>query len=135
VYATAVCALVDWARGTMSVACAGHPPPLRYRPGHEVLPIPCEATTPLLLTDLDEVPSTTHDLRPGDRLLFYTDGVTDREAPSGVENNAERLARSLSRSGDQPVERAVASIVDDVETFAGGREPQDDSTLLLMSMQ
>ncbi len=135
VYATAICALVDPASQTLTIACAGHPVPLHFRPGQTVNPLPCESTTPLLLTDSQRMPCTQHQLESGDRLLFYTDGVTDRENGEGVAYDTIRLAAALAQTGSQPVDSVLGAIVADIETFAGGREPEDDHTLLLMGVE
>lgn len=134
VYATAAYAVVDIHARTIRVASAGHPLPLRFRPGAGVAPLACDATTPLLLAPVAGIPDSEHALEPGDRVLFYTDGVTDREAPSGACYDLERLAHSLARVGAAPVDSALAAIVADVEVFADGVEPTDDNTLLLMGV-
>ena len=134
VYATAIFAIVDPVHGSMQIACAGHPLPLRYRPGVGVEALACEATTPLLLRDLEDVPCVEHDLRPGDRVLFFTDGITDRESPSGESYDVSRLSDSLARTGAHAVDAAIPAIVSDVEAFADGLEPVDDNTLLLMGI-
>ena len=80
------------------------------------------------------MPCAEHELRPGDRVLFYTDGVTDREAPSGEAYDVARLSAALEREGSEPVAAAVAAIVADVDAVAEGGEPVDDNTLLLMGV-
>ncbi|HEX5108381.1 MAG TPA: SpoIIE family protein phosphatase [Vicinamibacterales bacterium] len=134
VYATAIYAVVDGAARTLTVACAGHPLPLRSRERGRVAPLNCERTTPLLLMDLAAVPCTNHALEPGDRLLFYTDGVTDREAASGDAYEVDRLGDALAGCGDRTVDAAMAHLVADIESFAEGQEPHDDNTLLLMEV-
>ena len=134
VYATAVYAVVDARARTIRLAAAGHPLPLHFTQGADVTRLACEATTPLLLRAMGDIPETEHSLAPGDRLLFYTDGVTDREDSQGSTYDLERLARSLARAGAAPVETALASIIGDVEVFADGAEPGDDNTLLLMGV-
>jgi sigma-B regulation protein RsbU (phosphoserine phosphatase) len=134
VYATAVCAVVDAGRGTLRVACAGHPPPVLWRAGAGASLLPCEATTPLLLMELAGVPETEHAITAGDRILFYTDGVTDRESASGDPYAADGLMRALARVGAASVEAAIAGLVDDLERFAGPAEPADDNTLLLLGI-
>lgn len=135
VYATAIHAVVDAEGRSLQIAVAGHPLPLLWRAGQDVQSIECGGTTPLLLRDPGVVCATTHALEPGDRVLFYTDGVTDRESPEGLAYDAPRLAVALARSGPLPVDRAIAAIVGDVESFAHGNEPGDDHTLLLMEVR
>jgi phosphoserine phosphatase RsbU/P len=135
VYATAVYAVLDPRARRLRLAAAGHPLPLRFRADCGVTPLDCEATPPLLLTDLHEVQTTEHQLAPGDRLLFYTDGVTDREAPGGEHYDVGRLAEAFARHGAQHTEGALAGVVYDVETFAQGAEPKDDNTLLMLGVE
>jgi sigma-B regulation protein RsbU (phosphoserine phosphatase) len=135
VYATATCAIVDARAGAMRIACAGHPLPIFWRPGAGASLLHCEATTPLLLMDLADVPEIEHPLAPGDRILFYTDGVTDREAPSGARYEIERLIEALARVAGLPVVNGLQSIVADIELFADGIEPGDDNTLLLVGIE
>lgn len=135
VYATAVYAVIDPARGTLRLASAGHPVPLRFRPGADVAPLECEAVAPLLLVDLQRAPAAEHPLEPGDRILFYTDGVTDRENPDGDHYDTHRLADALRRSGAHGVDQALASVLSDVEAHAAGTEATDDHTLLMVGME
>jgi sigma-B regulation protein RsbU (phosphoserine phosphatase) len=84
---------------------------------------------------LTAVPCTELTLAAGDRLLFYTDGVTDRETPSGDAYDITRLGAALASCGDQSAEGAVTYLVADIESFAQGHEPQDDITLLLIDVR
>jgi sigma-B regulation protein RsbU (phosphoserine phosphatase) len=90
------------------------------------------ATIPLLLMDLEAVPTSEHVLKPGDRLLFYTDGITNRKMTAGVPYEAERLATALDGARRFPADAAIDALVGDIEFFADGREPDDDQTLLLV---
>jgi phosphoserine phosphatase RsbU/P len=135
VYATAVYAVVDGAARSMRMASAGHPLPLLFRAGEEVRALECDATTPLLLREPGKLQATAHALMPADRVLFYTDGVTDRESPGGEAYEGTRLASALARGGTLPVEHALSVVVADIETFADGRESGDDNTLLMMEVR
>ena len=72
-------------------------------------------------------------LQPGDRVLFYTDGVTDTQAPGGERFGVPRLADFLVRAtldGVSPAEtvrRLSASIM-----HHNGNNLSDDATLLLI---
>jgi sigma-B regulation protein RsbU (phosphoserine phosphatase) len=130
-FATALSAVIDPGAAMLHLACAGHPPPLLLRDG-QVSAVPCDATLPLLMMDMPRIPVTRVRLQPGDRILFYTDGVTERFGPGGDEMyDLSRLISSFERAAGLPPEPLVASLVVDLELFADSNEPEDDQTLLL----
>jgi phosphoserine phosphatase RsbU/P len=132
IFATAVYAVIDLAGRTIRIACAGHPPPLLVRAGVPVAPITVEATMPLLLDEISSIPSIEHVIGAGDRLLFYTDGITDRENGGGEPYDLSRLTSALERTLALPATVAIEWVVDDIERFAGGHEADDDQTLLMV---
>ena len=134
VFATAVYGVVDRRDRTLRFACAGHPAPLRFRADAGVAALGCEAATPLLFADVGPLETAEHALAPGDRVLLYTDGITDREAPGGDMYDAERLRQAFRRAGPCDASGIVRHVVRDVEAFANGRESNDDQTLLLIAV-
>jgi sigma-B regulation protein RsbU (phosphoserine phosphatase) len=130
-YATAVYAVLDAARGTLRVSSAGHPPPLWLRRGDPVRTLPIDLAMCVLWEELHHLPCVEHVLRPGDRLVFYTDGITDRQAHDGSMYDPERLADALARIGPLPPTEIVRHIVAELDSFAGGHDPADDQTLLV----
>jgi phosphoserine phosphatase RsbU/P len=132
-FATALYAVLHADSRTVQLSCAGHPPPLISRPSQGVTTLPVDAVTPLLLMDLGAVPTTTHQLQRGDRLLLYTDGVTEREAPDGRMYD-DRLAASFGKVAHLAPSAILWSLVADLEAFADGREPSDDFTLLVIGV-
>ena len=74
---------------------------------------------------------TEAELQPDDRILLYTDGVTERFNKDGKTYGEERLLRQLEANpGSQPQEQ-LAAIMKDVDNFANGRLADDDQALLL----
>jgi sigma-B regulation protein RsbU (phosphoserine phosphatase) len=134
-FATAIYAVIDAKRRTMRIACAGHPPPFLVRLGDAVREVPVDATVFLLMTDLGTVPCTEHALRPGDRVVFYTDGILERQTPDEAMYDADRMKAVLERVGALDPIAIVAQAVADVEMFAAGREPDDDQTLLVVGIK
>ena len=118
----------------MRLACAGHPPPLLYRPGTPVKSAAVDAVVPLLLMEIDEVPTTELQLEVGDRLLFYTDGVTERMSPSETMYDLDRLSAAFERIGSQGAGEIVGRLTADVEAFAAGQEAEDDLTLMVLGL-
>ena len=132
-FATALCALVDPVDRSVTIACAGHPPPLLIRAGR-VEPFPVQATLPILMMDLPSVPEVRQQLNPGDRVLFYTDGVTERHDPGDDMYDFPRLMEVFGATASLPPDEQIKAIVADLDAFGGEREPDDDQTLLLMAV-
>jgi sigma-B regulation protein RsbU (phosphoserine phosphatase) len=130
-YATAVYAVLDAGAGTLRLSSAGHPPPLLLRPGERAQVLPVETTTCLLWDELRDVPCVEHRVRAGDRLVFYTDGITERQAPLEVMYDPDQFAAALTRIGAAAPAAIVQAIVAELDRFAAGHEPDDDQTLVV----
>jgi serine phosphatase RsbU (regulator of sigma subunit) len=129
-FATGQLAQLERQTGTLNWVNAGHP--LLIRDSRVVGELQCPPTLPWGL-DAGEAHMATETLEPGDGVLFFTDGVTDAQAPDGVEFGAERLADLVGqviseglRPGDA-VRRVVRAVVDYKTT-----ELRDDATMVLV---
>ena len=90
-------------RGCASVVLAGHPPPLLVRDG-EVVPV--GHTGPLLgAVEAADWRAEPVEIRPGDTLVLYTDGVLDAALPGG-ERFGERRLRELVEAAGRRARRA-----------------------------
>lgn len=83
-----------------------------------------------------EFEEETVTLRPGDRLVFYTDGVSEAESPSGEMYGEDRLydlvtAMPKHLSAKEVAERIVASL----EQFLAGTDAGDDITLMVLRVR
>ena len=134
VFATAAYGVVDTAHHTMRFASAGHPLPLVSRPGEDTTALRCEGALPLLFAHPAPIPVAEHALSAGDRILVYTDGITDRQAASGDMYEVDRLAAAFTRSAPRDAPGVVEHIVRDIEAFAAGAEAADDQTLLVIAI-
>ena len=132
IFATAIYAVVDVRQKIVRLACAGHPPPLLVRHGQPVTAAAVDATVPLFFGEMQEIATSEHVVVTGDRLLFYTDGVTDHENAAGLPYDVERLTSALDDARGLPAEATVNCVVADLEMFADGHEADDDQTLVLV---
>jgi hypothetical protein len=77
---------------------------------------------------------STHQLAPGDTLLFYTDGVTEALDERNRFDTAGRLRSVFAGLKQESVERITRTIMSDVRAFAGdagtGRRPYDPGRAL-----
>ena len=133
-FATGLYGVLDAERGTLHLACAGHPPPLLLRATGQVESLPVTPVLALLWDELGDIPVTTHALRSGERVLFFTDGITDRQAPDGSMFDEERLVAALAGIGPVAPALLVDRLTAELDGFAAGREPDDDQTLLVVGM-
>jgi uncharacterized protein (TIGR02246 family) len=76
----------------------------------------------------------TVQLQKGDRLIVFSDGVTEAVNTKGEEFGAERLAACVAELGNLTPADQVARIMDAVQTFAKGARQADDITALVLSV-
>jgi phosphoserine phosphatase RsbU/P len=73
-------------------------------------------------------------LSPGDRLLLFTDGVTEASRSDGEEFGDARLIRLLAENGETNAEQLQKKILDTVGSFCDGNW-QDDATLIAVTVE
>jgi serine phosphatase RsbU (regulator of sigma subunit) len=94
-FATAVLARLDIGTGWLRWINAGHPEPLIVR-GLSLVRLPhCPPSRPLGLQESKPGCCETR-LEPGDRLLLYTDGITEARSPQGEFFGEQRLTDFIS---------------------------------------
>jgi len=133
-FATAIYAVIDPAAERMQIACAGHPAPILVRPGEPVAEIQCERTFPLFLFTPRIAPASDHEFRRGDRVLFYTDGIIERQNRAGDLLELQQFMKLISSAADVSNDSLLSYITDHIELFADGGDPNDDETILVASM-
>ena len=97
--------------------------------------LPLETAICVLWQEMDHIPCVEVPLEKGDRWLFFTDGITDRQATDGTMFEMERLSAALARHKDRQPSEIVAAIVAELEQFSKGQEPDDDQTLLIAGVE
>ncbi len=131
-FATAAIARLDLETGVLRWVNCGHPDPLLVRDGVLLHPPACRPARPLgLLAAAPEV-CEVH-LRPGDRVLLYTDGVVEARSPGGEFFGEERLADLVVRAelaGDPPPETMRRLMGSVMEHQAG--QLQDDASIVMV---
>jgi len=116
-----------YADGRTVLANAGHPRPL-LADRRGVRPIE-DASMPLGM--LHEVAYAEHEiqLRTGDTLLFYTDGLTEAQRED-EEYGVGRAAAALRRARGLPLNELLAACVNDLAAFLGDAPRGDDLTMV-----
>jgi len=129
-FITFVVMIIDAKSNTVTIANAGHWPPLLRHCGGDISDIATQTSgAPLGVLPDQSFGETTIPLRPGEVLLLFTDGITEAMNPADDIYGAKRLRRILS-SGPDSAQELVQDIVTDVESFCSGRAQRDDMCLV-----
>ena len=74
------------------------------------------------------------ELRAGDLLVVFTDGVTEARSVSGEEFGEERLQALLRSVAGSPAEHVSAALVDQMRDWIAGAEQHDDLTFVVAAV-
>lgn len=132
-FATACCVCLDLKSGTLCHANAGHPLPMVIGADGTVQMAQVEkkALGPALGLFGDAVYDHMEtQLRPGERLIFYTDGLTEARNEQQREFEEEGLIQSLEIHRDEALAALLESVVRDVVVFTGTPTFEDDVCVL-----
>lgn len=114
---------------TLCLVNAGHPSPVLQRIGEEAIEI-TDAGPFVGMDQAELVPQVEIELKPGDRLFLYSDGVTERRAASGAFFEKKRLLQLLNEDKDRRLPEVLEKIEADNDAFAVGKNSEDDFTIL-----
>jgi serine phosphatase RsbU (regulator of sigma subunit) len=131
-FVTLALAVLDPATHTVTLVVAGHPSPLIYRSAtsqcEEAVP-PEVAGLPISVEDGHEYRSCQVCLEPGDRVLIFSDGVTDAMDRNDEPFRLQGICAALRDKDLAP--RAMGQfLIRTVEHHAAGRSQHDDVTLV-----
>ena len=131
-FVTAQMARLDVGSGLLQWVNAGHPAPLLLRGGRIVAELDSPTTLPVGFGGATPV-VTKRALERGDRVLFFTDGVTEEDRRIGAELGTTRLKDLIERTGiaEEPVQETVRLLSRALMLERGG-VTSDDATLLLI---
>ena len=133
--ATLLLLAVDPQTPQLTFVNAGHPHPLRLR-GTTVEEIISEGTQPDFggSASGQDYLSTTIELRTGDLIIAYTDGLVNTRGPEGRAYGKEGLFKTLRSCANLNSDQAREKILADLTTFRGKTIPQEDVTIMLISL-
>ena len=131
-FVTVLCGVLDLDGGLFTFANAGHEMPILASPTGTTRWV--EGGGPLVgLFDRLGLAEQHVRIRPGERLILFTDGITDAVSPSGERFGPARLLSTIAASC--PTGDAVATcraVIQGVLAFQAEALPADDLALLVL---
>lgn len=133
---TMVYLLIDTARGTLTCSNAGHPQPVILRKGGGIQRL--KRGGPVIGLRSIRPPADREivfseekvQLTPGDRVLLYTDGLTEYQNAAGELYGSARFFGQLETLKEKPLADMIEAVRLSLREFGGGANPADDMTLL-----
>jgi sigma-B regulation protein RsbU (phosphoserine phosphatase) len=125
-------AVIDTTAMTIAYANAGHFPPILMRSDGRAEQL---APTGLVLGVTADWTYTSGliEVGHGDRLVCYTDGITEALTPDNGEFGEDRLVETIRALRTEPPDRLARAVSDAVNAWTGGA-PQDDATLIVAAI-
>jgi sigma-B regulation protein RsbU (phosphoserine phosphatase) len=132
--------MIDTETGQLTTSCAGHPPPVILRASGEIERLP-SGGPPIGTSDLRDgedllvaFQEDRNQLAAGDKLVIYSDGVSEYQNEQGELFGAERLQRILRNMPVQPAQEVVEAVYRTVMEFGRKARPKDDFTIVALGL-
>ena len=129
----------DPATRRLTYTNAGHNPPLVLRKSIGNGSSPIEWLQPtgaaIGLIEQFKFATATIDLRAGDIVVFYTDGVTDARNEQGQYFGTQLLTEAVQAAADLAPRDLLYELRQRLQTFTNGRALEDDTTLVVCKVQ
>ena len=132
-YFTMLYGIIDTRNGRTLVTQAGHPPPIFLKKGINASLIGTGGYPVGMLPDLDYDEEEVH-LGRGDRLILYSDGITECTNDEKEQFSLERLTKLLEKGQYLPLRELMVSIEETLRLWKGDNDFEDDMTLLAMEI-
>jgi sigma-B regulation protein RsbU (phosphoserine phosphatase) len=125
-------AVIDTASRVIGYANAGHFPPVLVRTDGSIERLNPTGLVLGIATDWMYT-SCAVATQPGDRLVLFTDGVTEAVSPNGQEFGDDRLIDRVRAGRRLSADALADDVMNAVTTWTGGA-PQDDATLIVAAL-
>jgi PAS domain S-box-containing protein len=130
-YLTLVYGVLNLRSGELRYVAAGHPGPVVVRKGAP--PIVLEAPTGLPIGLFPaSYEERTVQLRPGDRIYLYSDGITEAMNASGDEFGIQRLLSQLGELQSLPLDQSLNALMESLEEWRCHECLRDDVSIVAL---
>ncbi len=131
-FVSAIYVFIDQRRALLRIACAGHPPLIIQNRADGDLRRFKPAGPPLGIVDAPRYEVGEAALRPGRRLLLYTDGVLECENASGEEFGARRFGELIADFRSASAQDFADALMTELDRFVRDGRQQDDCAVVVV---
>ncbi|NOZ61189.1 MAG: SpoIIE family protein phosphatase [Calditrichaeota bacterium] len=134
-FVSLVSMVLDARAGKLTISNAGHLPPLWWREKEKRIErIENDSGIPLGILANANYDNEVVNLRPGDTILLYTDGVIEAHDAMNKMYTLDKLIDGIRAPIPSPQD-FIERIIDDIKKFQGKVNQHDDITLLALRLQ
>ena len=130
-YATIVYGVLNKHTGDGRLALAGHPKPMILHPGGDIQDL-APGGLPVGMFDAVDYDTQSFRLGPGDRLVTYSDGITDCFDADGVAFDIDHFKALLAGNRDLRADAIADKLKHAVTEWRGGEDFEDDISVLIL---
>lgn len=133
-FVTAWLGMLDLKTGKVSYVNAGHNPPVIKKANGEVMYLKSKASFVLGGFETIKYKANEVQLDEGDKILLYTDGVTEATNCHDELYGEERLLKFVEKDNITSLKDFLFKLKEDIDLFVGTAEQFDDITTLVLSL-
>lgn len=155
-YFTAYYLIYDLANKTLSYSCAGHPSPIIIKRSGELIKLELDGFVIGVSKEFSHLfQSACIALETGDRIVIFTDGITESRAPDGSFLGEKGLMELLERclkaeetannqkekdietflDPSKKLNNLLEQVIEEVRKFTDNKEQKDDETLIIIEVK
>lgn len=131
-YVTSFTCRLDRENMKLSYVNAGHNAPFILR-GEKMIKLENRVFAVGLFPDVP-YEAVEIDVRPGDLLVLYTDGIVEAENPAGMEYSLDRLLDFVTTHREKGAEKIKEMFIGELKEFIGKNHFEDDVTFILIKI-
>jgi sigma-B regulation protein RsbU (phosphoserine phosphatase) len=133
--------MLDPDKNTLEFVSAGHNETFIYRAAARKIDILCPRGFPAGVASLgparleNQIEEEKTRLEKGDKLIVYTDGITEAGGRDGGFFGTERLLAIIEENGGRDIDELKQSVINGITDFTGGAEQGDDMAIMIIERE
>lgn len=137
-FATVFYGVIDIRTDILYYSVAGHTPAILYNSQLDRLELLKTGGLPLGMMESSmfdaNIEAHKRQLKKGDYLILYTDGITEAKSANKEEYGEDRFHKAIRKYCAGSLDTMRDRLISDLKSFVAGAEQSDDITLLLMKV-